>query len=74
MSMNRRDFLQTASASAALASSSFARAAAPAVKPVRLGVIGAGSRGAGESSAVSACAGSGDCGDLRHLSATLRAG
>jgi predicted dehydrogenase len=42
--MNRRDFLQAASASA-LASSSFARAATPAVKPVRLGVIGAGSRG-----------------------------
>lgn len=45
MSMNRRDFLQAASASAALASSRFARSAAPAVKPVRLGVIGAGSRG-----------------------------
>jgi predicted dehydrogenase len=46
--MNRRDFLQSASA-AALASTSIARAAtstaAPAVKPVRLGVIGAGSRG-----------------------------
>jgi len=42
--MNRRDFLQTASA-AALASSTIARAAVPAVKPVRLGVIGAGSRG-----------------------------
>ncbi len=42
--MNRRDFLHTASV-AALASSSFARAAAPAVKPVRLGIIGAGSRG-----------------------------
>ncbi len=45
MAMNRRDFLQAASASAALASSPLARAAAPAVKPVRLGVIGAGSRG-----------------------------
>ena len=45
MAMNRRDFLQTASASAALARSSFARAAASAVKPVRLGIIGAGSRG-----------------------------
>jgi predicted dehydrogenase len=43
--MNRRDFLQTASASAALASSPLARAAAPAIKSVRLGVIGAGSRG-----------------------------
>ena len=43
--MNRRDFLQAASASAALATSSLARAAAPAVKPLRLGVIGAGSRG-----------------------------
>jgi len=42
--MNRRDFLQSASA-AALASSAIARAATPAVKPVRLGVIGAGSRG-----------------------------
>jgi predicted dehydrogenase len=42
--MNRRDFLQTASA-AAVASTTIARAAAPAVKPVRLGVIGAGSRG-----------------------------
>ena len=42
--MNRRDFLQAASA-ATLASSSLARAAAPATKPVRLGVIGAGSRG-----------------------------
>jgi predicted dehydrogenase len=42
--MNRRDFLHTASA-AALASSTLARAAAPAVKPVRLGIIGAGSRG-----------------------------
>ena len=42
--MNRRDFLQSASA-AALASSTLARAAAPAVQPVRLGVIGAGSRG-----------------------------
>ena len=45
MSMNRRHFLQTASASAALASSSYGRAATPAAKPVRLGVIGAGSRG-----------------------------
>lgn len=45
MTMNRRDFLQTASASAALSSSPFVRAAAPAVKPIRLGVIGAGSRG-----------------------------
>ncbi len=43
--MDRRDFLQAASATAALASSPLARAAAPAVKPVRLGVIGAGSRG-----------------------------
>jgi predicted dehydrogenase len=42
--MNRRDFLQSASA-AALATTSIARAAAPAVKPVRLGIIGAGSRG-----------------------------
>jgi len=42
--MNRRDFLQSASA-AAIASSTIARAATPAVKPVRLGVIGAGSRG-----------------------------
>jgi len=42
--MNRRDFLQSVSA-AALASTTIARAAAPAVKPVRLGVIGAGSRG-----------------------------
>jgi predicted dehydrogenase len=42
--MNRRDFLQSASA-AALASTTIARAAAPAPKPVRLGVIGAGSRG-----------------------------
>ena len=42
--MNRRDFLQAAS-SAALASTSLARAATPAVKPVRLGIIGAGSRG-----------------------------
>jgi predicted dehydrogenase len=42
--MNRRDFLHSASA-AALATSSLARAAAPAVKPVRLGIIGAGSRG-----------------------------
>lgn len=40
--MNRRDFLISTSA---LATSSFARAAAPAVKPVRLGIIGAGSRG-----------------------------
>jgi hypothetical protein len=39
--MNRRDFLQTASA-AALASSPFAQAASPAVKPVRLGIIGTG--------------------------------
>jgi len=42
--MNRRDFLQSASA-VALASAPIARAAAPAVKPVRIGVIGAGSRG-----------------------------
>ena len=42
--MNRRTFLQSVSASA-IASTSIARAAAPAVKPVRLGVIGAGSRG-----------------------------
>ena len=45
MTLNRREFLQAASASAALASSSFSRAAMPAVKPVRLGVIGPGSRG-----------------------------
>ncbi len=45
MTMNRRDFLGGASVSAALASSPFARAAVPAVKPVRLGVIGPGSRG-----------------------------
>jgi predicted dehydrogenase len=45
MTMNRRDFLHAASASAVVASSSLARSAAPAVKPVRLGVIGAGSRG-----------------------------
>jgi predicted dehydrogenase len=42
--MNRRDFLQTASA-AAFTTTTFARAATPAVKPVRLGIIGAGSRG-----------------------------
>jgi predicted dehydrogenase len=42
--MNRRDFLQSASA-AALASTTIARAATPAPKPVRIGVIGAGSRG-----------------------------
>ncbi len=42
--MDRRHFLQSASA-AALASTTMARAATPAVKPVRLGVIGAGSRG-----------------------------
>ena len=42
--MDRRSFLQSASA-AALTSTTLARAAAPAVKPVRLGVIGAGSRG-----------------------------
>jgi predicted dehydrogenase len=42
--MNRRDFLQSASA-AALASTTIARAAVPAPKPVRIGVIGAGSRG-----------------------------
>ncbi|MGI4831263.1 MAG: hypothetical protein ACRYFU_24230 [Janthinobacterium lividum] len=42
--MNRRDFLQVASISA-VATSSFARTALPAVKPIRLGVIGAGSRG-----------------------------
>jgi len=45
MTMNRRDFLQAASASALVASSSLGRASAPAIKPVRLGVIGAGSRG-----------------------------
>ncbi len=45
MILDRRAFLQAASASAALASTSLARAAAPAVKPVRLGVIGPGSRG-----------------------------
>ena len=42
--MNRRDFLHSASA-AALASTTIARAATPAPKPIRLGVIGAGSRG-----------------------------
>jgi len=42
--MNRRDFIQAASVSA-LASTPLARAAAPAVKPIRLGIIGAGSRG-----------------------------
>jgi predicted dehydrogenase len=42
--MNRRDFLQSASA-AALVSTTIARAATPAPKPVRLGVIGPGSRG-----------------------------
>jgi predicted dehydrogenase len=42
--MDRRNFLQTASA-AALASSTISRAAAPALKPIRIGVIGAGSRG-----------------------------
>lgn len=42
--MDRRHFLQSASA-AALASTTIARAATPTVKPVRLGVIGAGSRG-----------------------------
>jgi predicted dehydrogenase len=42
--MDRRNFLQTASA-AAIASTPLARAAAPAVKPVRIGIIGAGSRG-----------------------------
>ncbi len=41
--MNRRDFLQ--SASAAAVATTVARAAKPAPKPVRLGVIGAGSRG-----------------------------
>lgn len=41
--MNRRDFVL--STSAAFATTAFARAAAPAVKPIRLGVIGAGSRG-----------------------------
>ena len=45
MTMNRRDFLQAASATVAVAQTSLGRAAAPAVKPVRLGVIGAGSRG-----------------------------
>ena len=43
--MNRREFLQTASATAALHRTAFARNAAPAVKPLRLGVIGPGSRG-----------------------------
>ena len=43
--MNRRNFLQAASASAALAGSGFARAITPPPRPVRLGVIGAGSRG-----------------------------
>ena len=42
--MNRREFLQSASISA-LASGSLGRAAASASKPVRLGIIGAGSRG-----------------------------
>ncbi|SEG72233.1 Predicted dehydrogenase [Bryocella elongata] len=42
--MNRRDFLHTASA-AALSSSAIARAASPAAKPVRIGIIGSGSRG-----------------------------
>ena len=42
--MNRRDFLEAASLTA-IASTPLARAVAPAVKPVRLGVIGAGSRG-----------------------------
>ncbi len=42
--MNRRDFLETASLTA-IASTPLARAVAPAVKPIRLGVIGAGSRG-----------------------------
>lgn len=42
--MDRRTFLQSASA-AALASTTIARAAVPSPKPVRLGVIGAGSRG-----------------------------
>ncbi|RRA49567.1 Gfo/Idh/MocA family protein [Acidipila sp. EB88] len=42
--MNRRDFIEAASLTA-LASSPVARAAAPAAKPLRLGVIGAGSRG-----------------------------
>lgn len=42
--MNRRNFLHTASA-AALGSSILARAAAPAVKPIRIGIIGSGSRG-----------------------------
>ncbi len=42
--MDRRSFLQSASA-AALASTTIARAAAPAIKPVRLGILGAGSRG-----------------------------
>ena len=40
--MNRRDFLVSSSA---FATATLARAAAPAVKPVRLGIIGAGSRG-----------------------------
>ena len=42
--MNRRDFVKSATVST-LASTAFARNALPAVKPVRLGVIGAGSRG-----------------------------
>jgi len=42
--MDRRTFLQSASATA-LASSTLARAASPTVKPVRTGIIGAGSRG-----------------------------
>ena len=42
--MNRRVFLQTASASV-LGSSALARAAMPPARPIRVGVIGAGSRG-----------------------------
>lgn len=40
--MNRRDFVISTSA---FATASLAQAAAPAVKPIRVGVIGAGSRG-----------------------------
>jgi predicted dehydrogenase len=40
--MNRRDFLKTTSA---FATAPLARAAVPAPKPIRVGVIGAGSRG-----------------------------
>ncbi len=42
--MNRREFVKSATVGS-LAPTAFARNALPAVKPVRLGVIGAGSRG-----------------------------